>query len=200
MNKDEKLKIFADNLRNARETAGLSKPAAAAKLNIQPAQYYRYEAGTAEPGLLKVIEMAEMLQTTTEELFYGIKNDISKADYIINKLRGYGIESELIDGDSEHILIYIRDFPPSKESITLMENVLSIAEETTRETMKNAIPSAFFKVLFESQDKDAIDKYLQNAFTKIKDADTSNYQDNSKTKAVVKRKRKTKTPSDPDTE
>lgn len=193
MNKEEKLKIFADNLRKARENAGLSKPAAADKLNIQPAQYYRYEAGSAEPGIFIVIEMGKLFGVTTTELFHGIESDISKADYIVNKLRSYGITANIIEGDSEHLQIQLRDFPPSKESITFMENVISVAEEATQLTLEKAVPSAYFKVLFESVDKDAVDKHLIKAFAKIK-----NIPDEPPKNAPIVRKRKTKPPTSPD--
>ena len=168
MNKEEKLKLFAENLRKARENAGLSKPETASKLNIQPAQYYRYEAGSAEPGIFIAIEMGKLFGITTTKLFTGIESDLSKADYIVNKLREYGVDANIIEGDCEHIQIQFRDYPTSKESISFIEAVISVAEETTRLTMKNAFPAAFFKVLFESVDKDAIDKHLLEAFAKIK--------------------------------
>lgn len=193
MNKEEKLKIFAENLRKARENAGLSKPETASKLNIQPAQYYRYEAGSAEPGIFIAIEMGKLFGITTTELFHGIESDLSKTDYIVNKLREYGISAISIEGDSEHIQIQIRDYPPSKESISFIEAVISVAEETTRLTMKNAFPAAFFKVLFESVDKDAVDKHLIEAFAKIK-----NIPAEPSKKAPIVRKRKTKPPTSPD--
>lgn len=193
MNKEEKLKIFAENLRKARENAGLSKPETASKLNIQPAQYYRYEAGSAEPGIFIAIEMGKLFGITTTELFHGIESDLSKTDYIVNKLREYGISAISIEGDSEHIQIQFRDYPPSKESISFIEAVISVAEETTRLTMKNAFPAAFFKVLFESVDKDAVDKHLIEAFAKIK-----NIPAEPSKKAPIVRKRKTKPPTSPD--
>ena len=193
MNKEEKLKLFAENLRKARENAGLSKPETASKLNIQPAQYYRYEAGSAEPGIFIAIEMGKLFGITTTELFHGIESDLSKTDYIVNKLREYGISAISIEGDSEHIQIQFRDYPPSKESISFIEAVISVAEETTRLTMKNAFPAAFFKVLFESVDKDAVDKHLIEAFAKIK-----NIPAEPSKKAPIVRKRKTKPPTSPD--
>lgn len=135
------------------------------------------------------------------ELFNGIKSDISKVDYVIAKLNGFGIKANAIDGDSEHVEVYIRDFPPSRESLAFIEAVLSVADDATRQTMKNAFPSAYFKVLFGSVDKEALDKHLQDAFAKIKDKDLSNYKQSSNpsTKTpVIKRNRKNTPPSNPD--
>lgn len=168
MNKEEKLKIFADNLRKARENAGLSKPAAAEKLNIQPAQYYRYEGGRAEPGMLMVTDIANKLQIPVATLLEGIEDNIPKNLYIVNKLRYYGIPANLIEGDNEHIMVQINDFQPSKEPIEFMQEVLAIADEITKTAMKKAVPAAYFKLLFDTISKDEIDKQLSEALRKLK--------------------------------
>lgn len=170
MNKEERLKIFGENLQKARERTGMGKPAAAEKMGIQSAQYYRYEAGRAEPGILMTVDIANKLQVPVTELLQGIEEDISKTEYIVNKLRSYGIHAETIEGDSEHIMVRINDFRPSKESVGFMEAVLSAADETAKETLKKAVPAAYAKMLFETIDKDALGKHLQDAFAALKNS------------------------------
>ncbi|MBO5637925.1 MAG: helix-turn-helix transcriptional regulator [Acidaminococcaceae bacterium] len=168
MNKEEKLQIFANNLRRARENTGLSKPETAKKLNIKPAQYYRYEAGKAEPGILMAIEIANLFQVTTTDLFDGIESNVSKADYIITKLRGYGVNAMTIEGKPERILLQFKNSPPSDVSIDIMDRVISIAEDHAKQIMKDSIPQAFFKVLFDLVDRDAVAKQLQDSLAKLK--------------------------------
>lgn len=168
MNKEDKLKIFAENLRKARESAGLSKPAAAEKLNIQPAQYYRYEAGRAEPGMFMVTDIASKLQIPVSMLLEGIEEDTLKNEFIVNRLRSYGIPAEVIVGDNEHIMVQINNFRPSKEPVNFMEEVLSIADEIAKDAMKKAVPVAYFKLLFDTINKEEIDNQLTEAFKKLK--------------------------------
>lgn len=168
MNREERLKIFGQNLRQARENTGMGKPAAAETIGIQSAQYYRYEAGKAEPGILMTADIADKLHIPITELLKGIETDVSKAEYIVTKLRGYGINADTIDGDTEHIMIQINKFQPSKEPIGFMEAVLSAADESAKEAMKKAVPAAYAKMLYESIDKEALDKHLQDAFATLK--------------------------------
>ena len=170
MNKEDKLNLFANNLRKARENTGLSKPEAAKKLNIKPAQYYRYESASAEPGILMAIEIAKLFKVPTKELFSGIESDISKADYIINTLRGYGIKADKIEGRTDRILVQFKQFPRLCDvSVALMERVIAVAEDKTKQVMQDCIPQAFFKVFFDSIDRDAVAKHIQDSFANLKE-------------------------------
>ncbi len=167
MEKNEKLKIFAANLRQAREKAGLSKPQAASILNIKPAQYYRYEAGTAEPGIFIAINIAKMLNISTTELFRNIEPDISRVDTIINKLSNYGIHCEKIKGDPDHLIIPIANLGPLKHSIDFAEKIVDFAETQTQEIMQKTLPDEYAKCL-EALDKETLVDNLRACLNNFK--------------------------------
>ena len=150
MNKSDKLKIFAGNLCRIRNNLGFSKPEAAKKLNIPCSQYYRYEAGAAEPGIFMVIEIANVFNISTFELFRGLEFDVKENDYIdvlINKLNKYGIKSERICGDNNNL--FIPCLHPSIVSVSLIDKVILESEKFSTKGFKEVISLFYYKVLCE---------------------------------------------------
>ena len=57
----ERLAIFAQRLRKARETQGLTQVQLAAKLNMTQAGYHFYECGEREPPLNRLTQISLVL-------------------------------------------------------------------------------------------------------------------------------------------
>ncbi len=93
MSKEEKLKVFGCNLKRLRENASMTKSAVAAYLEIIPQQYYRYEDGTSEPGVILATKLASLYGVDVHDLFDGF-NDIQERNLkIIRQLSDYGISA-----------------------------------------------------------------------------------------------------------
>jgi len=68
MKKKEKCKPFAENLTRAREKAGISRKAFSDALGITQQGLSQYEMGAHEPGLETLCRMADLCNTSTDEL------------------------------------------------------------------------------------------------------------------------------------
>lgn len=94
MTKDEKLKIFGSNLKRLREQASMTKKVAATALGILPQQYYRYEDGVSEPGVIMAMALAALYGVDVEELFKGLDDNKERLLNAVRKLNGFGIKAE----------------------------------------------------------------------------------------------------------
>lgn len=79
VNKEEKLKLFASNLKRLREQAAMTKRAVATAAGIIPQQYYRYEDGTSEPGIVMAAKLAAVFSASVQELFAVVDKPESEA-------------------------------------------------------------------------------------------------------------------------
>ncbi len=76
---------FAVNLRQARETAGVSQEELAERIEVHRTEISLLERGGREPRLGTLIKLAVALDTTPEALCSGIGWDPRARDYKIEK-------------------------------------------------------------------------------------------------------------------
>lgn len=75
---------FAANLRQARETAGVSQEELAERIEVHRTEISLLERGGREPRLGTLVKLAVALDTTPEALCAGIAWDPKKRDYRID--------------------------------------------------------------------------------------------------------------------
>ena len=88
------MSVLGDNLKKARETAGLTRKDVAAALNMTAIAYGSYERGDREPDMQKLVALADMLHTTPNDLL-GVKDEERDLFTECKKL----IESVVMDGE-----------------------------------------------------------------------------------------------------
>lgn len=76
---------FAVNLRQARETAGISQEELAERIEVHRTEISLLERGGREPRLGTMVKLATALGTTPEALCAGIGWDPKKRDYRIDE-------------------------------------------------------------------------------------------------------------------
>lgn len=59
---------FAENLKNARKTSGMTQEQLAEKLHIDRSSVAKYESGTSLPSIKSLPEICEILNITVQEL------------------------------------------------------------------------------------------------------------------------------------
>lgn len=62
------MEIFQDRLREERKALGLTQRDMADKLGITQPSYIRYESGTSEPSLSRLVQIAEILDVSIDYL------------------------------------------------------------------------------------------------------------------------------------
>jgi transcriptional regulator with XRE-family HTH domain len=80
----DKRERFAVNLRQARETAGISQEELAERIEIHRTEISLLERGGREPRLGTLVKLAVALDTTPEALCTGIGWDPKAGDYKID--------------------------------------------------------------------------------------------------------------------
>ena len=95
LSKEEKLKIFGNNLRKLREHAGLTKKAVSSAVGIIPQQYYRYEDGISEPGVIMASKLASLYGVDVQDLFVGIDDKKERISRAVRELNELGIKAEM---------------------------------------------------------------------------------------------------------
>lgn len=75
---------FQDRLRYFREIAGMKKADIARLLNLQYSTYDNYERGTGEPKLNKLIEMADLLNVSLDDL---LGREIPRPMYTLTEIK-----------------------------------------------------------------------------------------------------------------
>lgn len=63
---------FGDNLRLARERAGLTQEALGHRADFHPTEVNRIERGRRNPGLLTIVKLAEALDIPAGDLLVGL--------------------------------------------------------------------------------------------------------------------------------
>lgn len=66
------VKKIGENIRNAREEAGLTQEELAQKVNIDTAIIYQYEAGTINPDINQMYDIARAMNTTLETILHNV--------------------------------------------------------------------------------------------------------------------------------
>lgn len=88
------MSVLGDNLKKAREAAGLTRKDVAAALNMTAIAYGSYERGDREPDIQKFVALADILHTTPNDLL-GVKGEERDLFAECKRL----IESVAIDGE-----------------------------------------------------------------------------------------------------
>lgn len=83
----DKRERFAVNLRQARETAGISQEELSERIEVHRTEISLLERGGREPRLGTLVKLAVALGTTPEALCTGIAWDPQKQGYKIDKPR-----------------------------------------------------------------------------------------------------------------
>jgi transcriptional regulator with XRE-family HTH domain len=71
-NADDPRSTFGDNLRSARERAGLTQEALGLRASFHPTEVNRIERGRRNPGLLTIIRLAKALDIPAGDLMVGL--------------------------------------------------------------------------------------------------------------------------------
>lgn len=97
------LKQVGSNLKKWRSIRGFSRKEVADSAGIIPQQYYGYEKGSTEPGVVTAYKMANVLGISLQDMLIGegisIENETPKdMDFILAKLTLIGFKVEEVDG------------------------------------------------------------------------------------------------------
>lgn len=160
---------FSENLRSLRESAGLSRKDMAERLHVHPNAYGMYENGYREPNLEKLLTIASVLNTTTDELLGYTLNEFERCKRILEAAGAeitYSADGGLLvkapfgadDPDApKHILIGVG----TKENfINLINNAQVACLEKQRDLLFQEV-RAIFKDLYIKQLKDFLSRNPQ---------------------------------------
>ena len=144
--KSEQLKIFGNNLKRLRVQSGITKKAVSEAVDIIPQQYYRYEDGVSEPGVILATKLAKFYNVDVQDLFEGLDDKQMRISRVLRRLNEFGVKAKL---RSDRIIltniIGLRQVPLSLEDmedlidISLSNIKLSINNSFTTELTKNIL-------------------------------------------------------------
>lgn len=142
--KKEKLKAFADRLRNFREENNLSKIQMCELSGLLPPNYQRYEAGTQEPGAITAIQLAAIMDTSVDALFDLENNEsliASQCEAWFNKI---GFET-IYNGDDK-ITVLIDDLAPYAVTVNEACSIIKQANQNITPTFRAITLEAMIKL------------------------------------------------------
>ena len=125
LSKAEQLKIFGNNLKRLREQSGITKKAVSDAVGIVPQQYYRYEDGASEPGVILATKLAKFYDVDVQNLFEGLDDRQMRASRVLRRLNKFGIKAK-VSRDGK-ILVNITG---SKQEIVSVEEMEGLIEES----------------------------------------------------------------------
>ena len=141
------MSIFSENLTMAREKAHLTRKEMAKKLNISVTAYANYEYGEREPKFNTLIQIANILCVSTDDLL-GFR--LNKPDYVLSQLREAGFIIEPLNDGIYKITVphqkgFLSDFDlhGSKDFTLIFDNELlvrfyNVAVKTSQEAQTDA--------------------------------------------------------------
>lgn len=120
---------FKDNLKNIRESKGLTQKEVADKLGIFVQSYSRYENTDQEPKLNRVVEIANILNVSLDELVFGINNSCDDKPTSANILKKYAnLKGYILNFENDHVIFGVKQL--------LVEGSFDLFEELDQEMEK----------------------------------------------------------------
>lgn len=130
---------FKDNLKNIRESKGLTQKEVADKLGIFVQSYSRYENTDQEPKLNRVIEIANILNVSLDELVFGINSSCDDKPTSANILKKYAnLKGYILDFENDHVIFGVKQLLV-EGSFDLFEELDEKMEKTLNLYLKDCI-------------------------------------------------------------
>ena len=130
---------FKDNLKNIRESKGLTQKEVADKLGIFVQSYSRYENTDQEPKLNRVVEIANILNVSLDELVFGINNSCDDKPTSANILKKYAnLKGYILDFENDHVIFGVKQVLV-EGSFDLFEELDKKMEKTLKLYLKDCI-------------------------------------------------------------
>lgn len=130
---------FKDNLKKIRESKGLTQKEVADKLGIFVQSYSRYENTDQEPKLNRVVEIANILNVSLDELVFGINNSCDDKPTSANILKKYAnLKGYILDFENDHVIFGVKQLLV-EGSFDLFEELDEKMEKTLNLYLKDCI-------------------------------------------------------------
>ena len=144
LTKSEKMKIFGTNLKKLREKSGLTKKAVSEALGIIPQQYYRYEEGISEPGVLLASKLAYIFGVDVQDFLIGIDDKKERLGKLVRQLNEFGVKATINAAGEISIENMIWN-QTAHIPIDLMEELIEACLEDIEPNIKNDFKLALQK-------------------------------------------------------
>lgn len=150
--KEEKLKIFGSNLKRLREQASMTKSAVAKAVGIIPQQYYRYEDGASEPGVIMAMKLSSLYGVSVQDLFEGMDDKKERILRTVRELNEFGVKAEPTrSGEiAIHIIRGLPAYLPVDLAEALIQETVNDIEPAVKNNFANAIEKNLRRHLFKN--------------------------------------------------
>ena len=144
LDKFNKMIIFGKNLKKLREKSGMTKKAVSEALGIIPQQYYRYEQGISEPGVLLASKLAYIFGVDVQDLLIGIDDKKERSGKLVRQLNEFGVKAT-INASGEISIENMIWNQTAHIPIDLMEELIEACLEDIEPNIKNDFKLALQK-------------------------------------------------------
>lgn len=110
------MKVFADNLRQRAEALKLSNAEVARRAGLEERRYGNYVTGRREPDLATLLNIAEVLGCTTDELLKAESDGQRTSETAMLRERLLVASATLAKGDLERVVIQVEALAANKPS------------------------------------------------------------------------------------
>lgn len=137
---------FKDNLKKIRESKGLTQKEVADKLGIFVQSYSRYENTDQEPKLNRVVEIANILNVSLDELVFGINNSDDDKPTSANILKKYAnLKGYILDFEKDYVVFGLKQLSV-EGSFDLFEELDQEMERTLKIFFRDCVRDFDFSI------------------------------------------------------
>ena len=122
---------------------GFSKSKVSDLAGIIPQTYYRYAAGTQEPGVVIAAKLAEIYGVDVQDLFKGMDSKRLRIKKAVRNLNEFGIKAE--PSLSGEIAVTLDNEQPYYLSVDVVEELMQITINTIKSSIETFFTSEFTK-------------------------------------------------------